>query len=407
MADSLVPLRKKLPAVYDALLPELFDRPEIPEPRATCDNCAMCDHGEGAPVNMDYFNERTKCCTFHPKLANYLVGAVLADTNEDLAEGRARLRAKIAARIGVTPQYIAGPRMYSVIYAAGRGGSNFGRADKLICPYYADDGRCTVWRFREAVCSTWFCKYSAGRAGQVFWSAVKEYLSHAEQRLAYHLACSVDKTVTEPTTPPLSLTREDIDGLPPPDADYAVWWGNGAWVGREEEFYIACYERMKVLDKAHYAEHIDDAPAGRGLLAKLEAKYDDIVHPKLPTTLIRATNLKKREAGENVVVTTYSPYDSFSLEKELFDVLGMLEPTQTLEENLARLDKVHDIQLAPELIAYLYKFGVLADPAVEKAAKRVAEVKARAANPAAQSLAMPEVLQPARKVMRARKKKTG
>jgi hypothetical protein len=50
------------------------------------------------------------------------------------------------------------------------------------------------------------------------------------------------------------------------------------------------------------------------------------------------------------------------MEKELFDVLGMLDGKQTLAENLARLDKEHDVQLAPELLEYLYTHGVVVAP---------------------------------------------
>src|SRR5262245_2472370 len=88
MVDSL---RSKLPPIYGPLLSGFFDRPEVVETRATCDACAMCDHGQGAPVAMEFFNPDTKCCTFHPVLANYLVGAILADRGDELAEGRRRI----------------------------------------------------------------------------------------------------------------------------------------------------------------------------------------------------------------------------------------------------------------------------------------------------------------------------
>jgi hypothetical protein len=378
--DRLVTLRSKNAPVYARLFSDIFDRPEVVETRATCDTCAMCDHGQNAPVAMDYFRPDAKCCTYHPALPNYLVGAILADQGEELAEGRRRLRAKIAARIGVTPRYLAPPRKYGVIYASGRGAGFFGRAKSMLCPYFDEenDGRCTVWRYREAVCSTYFCKYTNGKPGWDFWDTLKGYLSHVERTLARYAALTVDNTVTEPNQERNSLSLEDIEDLPPLDADYARYWGRGTWVGREEEFYIKCYEQVNVLAKAEFAKHVDDSPDGRGLLAKLEAKYDAITNSKLPEILVRATNLRKREAGESVVVTTYNPYDGFSLEKELFEVLGMFRADQTLDENLARLDKEHDVQLAPELIQYLFVHGVLAPPEKKKPDAK-ADAKAQAA----------------------------
>lgn len=368
MAERLVTLRAKLAPVYGPLFSDLFDRPEVVETRATCDTCAMCNHGQIAPVAMDYFRPDAKCCTYHPGLPNYLVGAILADTSDELAEGRRRLRAKIAARIGVTPSYLAPPRKYNVIYAAARGAGFFGRSKVMLCPYFDEenDGRCTVWKYRESVCSTYFCKYTAGKPGWQFWDTLKGYLGHVERSLARYASVTVDPTMSEPQVERFALTAEDVEGVAPKEADYEFWWGKGAWVGREEEFYIACYERVAALQKAEFAKHVDDAPEGRAFLARLEAKYDEIAAPKLPAVLIRAQGLLKREAGENVVVTTYNPFDAFSLEKELFDVLEMFSADQTVEENLARLDKEKDIQLAPELLQYLFIHGVLAPPEKEK-----------------------------------------
>jgi hypothetical protein len=368
MGERLVTLRSKLAPVYGPLFSDLFDRPEVVETRATCDTCAMCNHGQIAPVAMDYFRADAKCCTYHPGLPNYLVGAILADTTDELAEGRRRLRAKIAARIGVTPAYLAPPRKYNVIYAAARGAGFFGRSKNMLCPYFDEenDGRCTVWRYRESVCSTYFCKYTAGKPGWQFWDTLKGYLSHVERSLAHYSSVTVDATVSEPQLERFALTVEDVEDRAPKDEDYSFWWGKGKWVGREEEFYIECYKRVVALQKGEFAKNVDDSPDGRGLLARLEAKYDEIASPKLPDILVRTTNLKKREAGDQVVVTTYNPFDAFSVEKELFDVLGEFRVDQTLTENLERLDKEKDIQLAPELIHYLFIHGVLAPPEKEK-----------------------------------------
>jgi hypothetical protein len=381
MAERLVTLRSKLAPVYGPLLSELFDRPEVVETRATCDTCAMCNHGQVAPVEMDYFKPDLKCCTYYPGLSNYLVGAILADTSEELAEGRRRLRAKIASRIGVTPNVVAAPRKYNVIYAAARGAGFFGRSKNMLCPYFDEenDGRCTVWRYREAVCSTYFCKYTAGKPGWQFWDTMKGYLSHVERSLAHYATVTVDKNMSEPQLERFALTAEDIEDRAPKDEDYAFYWGKGKWVGREEEFYIACYERVRALQRGEFEKNVDDTPDGRGLLAKLEAKYDEITKTGLPPILVRASNLKKRDAGENVVVTTYNPFDAFSMEKELFDVLEMFRPDQTVEENLARLDKEKDVQLAPELLQYLFIHGVLAAPEKPKPAD--------AANPASTAAA--------------------
>jgi len=368
----VVTLRKKLNPLYAPLVGEVFDRPEVVETRATCDTCAMCDHGQLAPVAMDYFLPDAKCCTYHPALPNYAVGAILADTSDELAEGRKRLRAKIAARMGVTPQFIGPPRKYNVVYDAGRGSGFFGRSKAMLCPYFDEEneGRCTVWQYREAVCSTYFCKHTGGKPGFEFWDSLKGYITYVERALARFAAISVDANVSEPPGDRLSLSKEDVEDLPPNADAYARYWGNGAWVGREEEFYIACFEKVRALPKAEFFTNVDDTPDGRAYLGRLESRYELIPSTETPKSLVlvRGDQLKKRVTDEAVVVTTYNPYDALSVEKELFEVLGMLDAEQTLEQNLARLDTEHDIRLAPELLHYLFVHGVLVEPEASKAA---------------------------------------
>lgn len=399
--DNLVTLRKKLNPLYAGLFPDVFDRPEVVETRATCDNCAMCDQGQLAPVAMDYFRPDAKCCTFFPTMSNFAVGAILADTSEELAEGRKRLRARIASRIGVTPRFIAPPRKYNVIYASARGAGFFGRAKSMLCPYFDEenDGRCTVWQYRDAVCSTYFCKYTAGKPGWEFWEAMKGYITYVERMLARFAAQAIDPDVSEPPQDRLSLTKEDVEDLPPNDADYARFWGNGKWVGREEEFYIACYKKVRALPRGEFAQNVDETPDGRALLGRLSTKYDLIPSNETPRSLVlvKGDQLKKRFTEEAVVVTTYNPFDAFSVEKELFEVLGMLEPEQTLEQNLERLDREHDIQLAPELLHYLYVHGVLVEP---EASKQAAEKEKREA-----AVKKPPVILTTRQQRRAAKRK--
>jgi hypothetical protein len=113
MRDQASTLRDVLPPVYRAFAGDVFDRPPVSEKRATCAACAMCDKGEPSPVPMEYFRPDTKCCTFFPRLPNYLVGAILSDP--ETTEGRKRIRARIATRIGVTPRFVTRPRKTELV----------------------------------------------------------------------------------------------------------------------------------------------------------------------------------------------------------------------------------------------------------------------------------------------------
>lgn len=358
MADSL---RAKMAPVYQHLLSELFDRPAIPETRATCDDCAMCDKGQNPGVKMDFFKPDVKCCTYHPHLPNYLVGAILAEGDE-YAEGKRRIRERIAKRTMISPCWVAAPKKYQLIAMASKGSNVFGRAKSMLCPYYdsSGNGSCSIWRHRESVCTTFFCKYERGRHGLDFWTGIKAYFEHIEITFAHWAMKEVDPKLVEPKLGRLKLTVEDVDDLPPNPAEYAELWQG--WVDREAEFYLACYEKVRSMTREKFEELIDEAPDGKKNLLELRRRWDKMMNPELPKALVRNPKMKTAEVESAMVVTTYNPNDSFAVDKDLYEVLGLLDASKTLEENLRTLEAEHGVELAPELLAHLVMHGVLVTP---------------------------------------------
>lgn len=353
-------LRAAMIPIYRPLLSELFDGPGVPEPRATCDDCAMCDKGEPALVPQRYFEPNLKCCTFHPHLPNYLVGGVLADPDPAFDEGKRRLRRKIEERIGVMPYWLSAPRKYNVLFGAAKSDS-FGRSKALLCPYFREeDGGCTIWKYREGVCSTFFCKYNAGARGYYFWSALKEYLGATEFLLARYAAAQIDPQVSEPRIDRNTLTVEDLEDRPPSDADYRHHWGK--WVGREEEFYVECYKRVSSLRRRDFKAIVDDIAKVKEMFDDVARKYADVGSKELPERLVRNPKMRAIPAKDKVVVTAFNALDSFALDGDLYEVLGQFDASKTRDENLEGLAK-EGVELAPELLEALYVQGVLVAPA--------------------------------------------
>jgi len=355
-------VRAKMAPVYQHLLPELFDRAPIEETRATCDDCAMCDKGQNAGVKMDFFKPDVKCCTYHPHLPNYLVGAILADSDE-YAEGKRRIRERIAKHTMISPCWVAAPKLYQLIAMASKSSNVFGRAKSMLCPYYdpRGNGSCSIWRHRESVCTTFFCKYERGRHGLDYWTGIKVYFEHIEITFAHWAMKEVDPKLVEPKMGRLKLSLEDVDGLPPNAEEYAELWQG--WAGREEEFYLACYEKVRTMTREKFVELIDGAPEGKKNLLDLQRRWDKMLNPELPKSLVRNPKMKAAPVEGAVVVTTYNANDSFSVDQDLYDVLALLDAGKTLEENLKALETEHGVELAPELLAHLVMHGVLVPPA--------------------------------------------
>jgi len=361
------PLSDSLPQLYRNLLGPLAAEEVPAEWKATCGSCAMLAGAGGAAVapldgRSRFFRADTKCCTFHPRLPNYLVGAVLTTDDPALAEGRRRMEARVASRVGVTPEWLSPPRAYSLLYENARGA--FGRAQGLRCPFYEEgSGGCTVWAHREAVCSTYYCKYAAGEDGRRFWTAVKALLSLAEVQLAraslLDLAPALldGETLTGQARPPVG--PEDIDGGPPPAAAYAAAWGD--WAGRETELYASCHAWVRALGPADLDAllGLDGRLARRSLERALSAVRSTDLPPVL--RLDPAATVVWLADG-SVALAAYSDLEAVALPGAAFELLVRFtgeEPVATVRERLRR-EKSAD--LADEVLLELYRHRVLTPP---------------------------------------------
>jgi Fe-S-cluster containining protein len=340
-------------------LPVVFDRAEIPERRATCNNCAMAG-GEGA--NAISFQPNLKCCTYQPTLPNFLVGAVLSDESPEIAEGKRRVQERIRSRIGVTPQWLSPPRKYRVLHDAARG-TSFGRSRALLCPFYVDEGgQCSIWRHREAVCSTFFCKHEAGATAHAFWTAQKQLLGSHEVVLSQWAAREVYPSAAEPAFPRMRLTLEDLEDRPPNEDDYAAGWGE--WIGREEEFYRRTFELVSAVDVEKAAVLLEDNERAKTLAASMAERHDEITSPKLATHLVMNPELLATPIGESgaMAVTTYSAYDPMVLIPELWAVLPEFEGTESVTEIKDRLDREKDVTIGDDLLLILQHHAILVPP---------------------------------------------
>lgn len=358
-------IRETLPEAHRRLLPVVFDRPEIPERRATCEACAMCSPAEAAGTSgasTISFAPDLKCCTYQPTLPNFLVGAVLSDSSPEAAEGRRRMQARIRSRIGVTPQWLAPSRKHRVLLDAARA-TSFGRSKVLLCPFFVEEGGlCSIWRHREAVCSTFFCKHEAGAAGHAFWIAEKAVLAHHEMVLARHAAQAVFPGAAEPTIPRLRLTLEDLEDRPPSEDDYVSYWGE--WEGREEELYRRAYEVVQGLSATKALDLLADEPRAAEHLETMAARYDAVVSPRLAERLVMNPALQATpvSAAGDMAVLTYSAYDPVRLVPELWAVLPEFTAEETVAEVKARLDRDKDVTIGDDLLLVLQNHAILVPP---------------------------------------------
>ena len=337
---------------------------DIPnEPKATCQDCAMC-RAEGqkpAPNDPVFYDPRSKCCTYMPILWNFLVGALLDDDSPEAAPGRRTVEARIAAGIAVTPLAMDRPPAYGVLY--GHIPNAFGRAQSMRCPHYIEEGGlCGVWRARESTCATWFCKHERGAVGKRFWQQLHRLLAVTERQVASWCVLQLDVGVDAlaavfPFPPPAAgpVTGEDFDGRTTPERRQLVW---GQWAGREQAFYR---EAGRLAGALSWTDVL--ALGGSELQAAVQitrAAFERLTTPRLPDRL-RAGELHLASApGGGAVVTTYSPVDPLRLSPAVLEILPFFGGRTTRAARQAISRKLGH-QVDTSLLLKLVDFGVLED----------------------------------------------
>lgn len=344
-----------LPTLYRALFPDIFSQEVPKETLATCNDCAMLPNTASPYLDKnDFFNPKSKCCTYQPTLPNYLIGGLLKDKTPGLDEGRARILEKIKRGHAVTPLGIKPGRKYDLLYKHGSA-KGFGKALSLRCPYYLEEkGQCGIWKFRESVCSTYYCKQASGTDGQAFWMSLKYYLGHVEYTLSHYVITQM------PGTPYPDRGREQTN-IGPDDMDerknpktYTEAWGE--WEGKEVEFYIKAFECIEALDKQQFEQILGSQH--HFLSQKLAMKREKIVNVTLPTHLIRSIDLGAMPSGdEHMLLKTKE--GTIRVRKPIYDILNFFNGERTVAQALETIATELGYEIDRQLLIMLYQYRVL------------------------------------------------
>ena len=326
-----------LPPLYQRWVDSLDGGALPAERRATCGDCAMCGGGGG-------FRPDTKCCTYVPALPNFNLGLILA------GEAPRSVEERIDQVAGVTPLGIRLTEAQRALYAVER--ERLGRSLHVRCPHY-EDGLCGIWRQRNAVCSTWFCKHERGATGFRLWRAVQALLEAVEEALSF--ACLIRLDVGAEALALLCQAdrRAELQAGPSPELYRAAW---GRWYGRERDFYLAC---GRLVDGLAWSEvlALGGAPVAAAAAALEAARraYAVSPAPEAPR-LVQLRHVRATSATSTV--TTYSPYDPLELPTPLLDALRSFDGRPTAEV-LADVEETHELALTQDLVRTLVDFEVL------------------------------------------------
>jgi len=354
-------IKDYLPDIYSDILPEVFDL-EIPEESFTqCSDCPLvCEsRDELRRDETKPFAPDTKCCTFMPRLPNYLAGAFFCDADPAIDQGRDFLRKAILHRKGIFPHGIWPTKKYRMLYDVGRM-DGFGRSRYLKCPYFLDsDYNCSLWKYREAICATWFCKHIAHKTGKELWAAIQEFIQGVQYQLILHCIRELGAPAIEPYGENNNISLEDMDDMPMHPAEYSQRWG--LWEGKEEEFYMKCFMLVKKMKRAELAELCGE-PADE-LANRIAAVRNRMM--TIPLILARNPDYKMITEHDNVYRIHFENHIernnttiTYAFDLPAF-VLDAFDGKECTDGVLEKINQKHSIRVHPEIIISLYHHGVL------------------------------------------------
>lgn len=258
-------LSEQLPKIYENFLPPELLKFSPVESLATCQSCAMAkEHGNN---KKPFYKPNLKCCTFEPFLPNFLVGAILKDS--DLPFAHEIIRGKIQNSEFVLPIGLVAPVAYQLRFHEKKD-QIFGRKPEYLCSFYEKTlGTCEIWQYRGNVCTSFICQSSYGGAGIEFWTHLGDLLSLTEQVLMEEVLVQLDfspRQVSEMfsflnvTSGPQrlqhkwSLTLDEMknywNGYPDPEAFYLKSYALAEKMSHNEFYEMIGETGQSVFDKA-------------------------------------------------------------------------------------------------------------------------------------------------------------
>jgi Fe-S-cluster containining protein len=262
------------PGIWTAMMPrELFGLRIPEERRATCMNCPKAAYEGFRP---DY-----RCCTYHPRVANFLLGLALETPVGE------RVLDNIMDRGMLIPEGMHYAPAQWVDYLDDLQNDAFGRSEKVLCPNLDQStGYCNIHAFRNAVCSTFFCYKDHGDAGDGFWDQLQVLGSQVEMALGQWALAQVGFDLDRyfRAFDQLGKKIQKASGrLGWQDEARELLWGD--WLGREKELMRACAavvvrERENLWEIANSQPIRESARFDKAMVKAVPKRLEEQIDPE-------------------------------------------------------------------------------------------------------------------------------
>jgi len=322
------------------------------EKLADCANCHLCS----TPKRSVSTN---KCCTYYATLPNYMVGAILNETETQWEAGKNIVLKNIAQKKGVTPYGITAPKEFVELNEEMRKAGkleimSYDDREKLTCAYL-DDGKCTVWKYRSELCITYFCHSVGAQAGRVFWESLYKYVRYIEKQLSIYalvqLSYPLHKLSME-VLQPQDFYIQNEDYSLNENAYQQLWKGIES---TETEFYIACYNIINAISKAEFEDLV--GVEAKWHQQKLKANLKNFINNLQPlyVKFKPETNIKKK--NDNLYKLSSSNGQSIDVNFRQLAAIKALDGSKNITDILREHHNL--VQITNTLVKKYLKAGIV------------------------------------------------
>lgn len=219
----------RVPEIWRYMLPTLEFKRFPSECGSTCSACPK--------VAEENFHPDIRCCSYHPRIPNVLLGFALEDPETaPLIEKVIGEGLTIPEGLQSTPVEFQSSARQS---AAPRGSG----ANEVVCHFLdAANRRCGIYNYRNSVCATFFCKFDRPN-GEEFWQSLQDLAGQCEAALSQWAIAKagLDIDAYFARLDSLAADMPRLAKLPtsgwPTDVLKLLW---GEWHGREADFFRTC-----------------------------------------------------------------------------------------------------------------------------------------------------------------------
>ncbi len=247
---------QRMPAHWEWLLGERIRH--SPYPQEAWVNCAKC------PVKLNHYTHPARCCTYRPQIGNFLTGLALQSGDLPTAKFKDLLQKGVYLPLATlqTPHQFNRDAM---------------RSDPLVCHYWKQEVGCTIHKFRNGICSTFFC-FTEG--GDGIWTLLADYVSALENNLSWWVLEQLGFNLED-----FLLTIQKIDTtagnkISWDATDLDILWGH--YRGKEHRFFIEAAEIIQSVKSQLYFVALDFLEKNPTFQTVVSKHPDDIGNTHLP-----------------------------------------------------------------------------------------------------------------------------